>query len=262
MNAKLLTASGLALAVALGASPASAQTVISRTIAPEPVETVVTQSPSGTVVTRRPVEAPIAAPAIAPATTVVETVPDTVDAITTREVVRRAEVTRTAPRLMSRQVSARSEPRVTRSKVVRKTTAVRTSHRPAPRLALSSRERHIVYRTIIEREVVQRPEIVVAPAVAPAPYVNPAPYVAPAPLVTRQVALPAPAPVIADDDEVVVERPIAIGTVLPANVPLYALPQNVALGVPAIRSYSYAWIGGRAYLVDPATGIVVADVTE
>jgi len=45
-------------------------------------------------------------------------------------------------------------------------------------------------------------------------------------------------------------------------VPLYAVPQNVALSVPAIRSYSYAWLGGRAYLVEPATGMVVADVTE
>ena len=48
----------------------------------------------------------------------------------------------------------------------------------------------------------------------------------------------------------------------PANVPLYAMPQNVALGVPATRQYSYAWLGGRAYLVDPANGVVMADVTE
>jgi len=32
--------------------------------------------------------------------------------------------------------------------------------------------------------------------------------------------------------------------------------------VPATRAYSYAWLGGRAYLVDPSTGMVVADVTE
>lgn len=261
MNAKLLTvASSVALAVALGANAATAQTVISRTVAPEPVETVVTDTPAGTVVTRRPVEEPLPGPA---ATTVVETVPDTVDAITTREVVRRAEVARAAPALVSRPVSARREPRLTRTHVVRKSTAVRTFRRPAPRLVLSPRERHIVYQTIIEREVVPRREVVVAPAIAPAPYVASAPYVAPAPLVTRQVALPAaPAPVVPADEEIVVQRPIAVGTVLPENVPLYAVPQNVALGVPAIRSYSYAWLGGRAYLVDPATGVVVADVTD
>jgi hypothetical protein len=32
--------------------------------------------------------------------------------------------------------------------------------------------------------------------------------------------------------------------------------------VPATQSYSYAWLGGRAYLVDPISGAVVADVTE
>jgi hypothetical protein len=81
-------------------------------------------------------------------------------------------------------------------------------------------------------------------------------------LVTRQVGLPvAPVPLVADD-ELVVPAPIAVGTVLPANTPLYAMPQNVALSVPAARAYSYAWLGGRAYLVDPATGVVIADLTE
>ena len=41
-----------------------------------------------------------------------------------------------------------------------------------------------------------------------------------------------------------------------------AIPQNGALSVPATQPYSYASIGGRAYLVDPLTGTVVADVTE
>ena len=51
-------------------------------------------------------------------------------------------------------------------------------------------------------------------------------------------------------------------TVLPESVPLYAIPHNVALSVPATRPYSYAYLGGRAYLVDPATGAVMADVTD
>jgi len=98
-----------------------------------------------------------------------------------------------------------------------------------------------------------------------APPVTPAPYVAPRPYIERQVALPAVSPpVVAADEEVIAEPtvPIAIGTVSPPNVPLYAVPQNVPLRVPPIRSYSYAWLGGRAYLVEPATGMVVADVTE
>jgi hypothetical protein len=47
-----LAASGLALALA--SSAANAQAVISRSIVAEPVETTVTQTPNGTIVTRRP----------------------------------------------------------------------------------------------------------------------------------------------------------------------------------------------------------------
>jgi hypothetical protein len=121
----------------------------------------------------------------------------------------------------------------------------------------------VITRTInsepVETVVVPRQQVVVAPPIAPAP------YIAPAPFVQRQVALPvAPPPILAADEEVIVQpsAPITVGTVLPRNVPLYAVPQNVALGVPATRAYSYAWLGGRAYLVDPATGAVMADVTE
>jgi hypothetical protein len=111
---------------------------------------------------------------------------------------------------------------------------------------LAPRERQIIYRTIVEREVVPRQPVIVAPAALPAPA-----YVAP------QV-LP---PVVAAD-ETVLPAPITVGTVLPPNVPLYAIPQNVALTVPATQPYSYAWLGGRAYLVDPASGTVVADLAE
>jgi len=269
MTAKVvsnLAASSLALATALAAGGARAQTVITRSITTEPVETVITQTPAGTVVTRRPVDAPLP-PAIGPtivqpglpAVTEAETVPDTVDAITTRAVVRRAEATRAARPLVTRQVSARPEQRIMRNKTVRKMTTARVAARPAARIALTPRERHIVYQTIVEREVLPRQQIVMAPPAAPAPYIAPPPYI------ERQVALPAVSPpVVAAEEEIIAEPavPITIGTVLPPNVPLYAVPQNVALSVPAIRSYSYAWLGGRAYLVEPATGMVVADVTE
>jgi hypothetical protein len=68
------------------------------------------------------------------------------------------------------------------------------------------------------------------------------------------------APVVAADDDV--EPVYSVGSVLPANVPLYAVPQDVALRIPAIQRYSYTWLGGRAYLVDPVTGMIVEDVTE
>ena len=260
-----LAASGLALALA--SSAANAQAVISRSITAEPVETTVTQTPTGTIVTRRPLgeqPAALVAPQIAPpafaqptvpAATFVDTEPETVDVYTTRQVVRRAEAERATPVLTSREVAARSSTRrvTTRQaspqrKVQNTARGVRRTEvtRPAPRLVLEPRERQIVYRTIVEREVVPRQQVIVAPSVAPAPA-----YVAPRVL----------SPVIAAD-ETVVTAPITIGTVLPPNVPLYAMPQNVALTVPATQSYSYAWLGGRAYLVEPASGTVVADLTD
>src|SRR5262245_63751099 len=46
----------VALALAAGAGAANAQTVITREITDEPVETIVERGPSGTVITRRPLE--------------------------------------------------------------------------------------------------------------------------------------------------------------------------------------------------------------
>lgn len=250
----LVVSSLAGLAIALAATGASAQTVISRSISAQPVETTVTQTPGGTIVTRRPVERQVVQPITVPPATVLP-VPmvvesDTIDAITTREVVRRAEATRAAPAraMTTRQVSARQDLRTTRTP--RQT--VHKTARATPRLALNPRERHIVYRTIVEREVVPRQQVIVAPSVVPAPtYLQP------------QIALPARPPIVAADEvEIVQPGAITVGSVLPANVPLYAIPQNVALSVPATQPYSYAYLGGRAFLVDPANGTVVADVTE
>jgi hypothetical protein len=247
-----VAASGLALALA--PAVAGAQTVVSRSIAAEPVETVVTQTPTGTIVTRRPVQSEVVppqpvmpralVPAIAPAPAVVETVPNTVDAITTRAVVRSAEVRE----LVTRPVSARREPvkhvrQVAHARKAHKT--VRSAALPVRNVVLNPRERHIVYQTIVEREVLPRRPVIVAPQIVQQP-------VAPPPIVAAdEIIAPAIAP-----------RPIGVGTVLPENVPLYAIPENVTLSVPATQSYSYAYLGGRAYLVDPTTGMVVADVTE
>jgi hypothetical protein len=191
-------------------------------------------------VTRRPVQGEVVAPqavvpAIVPAPAIVQTVPNTVDAITTREVVRSAE----ARELVTRPVAARRRParHVAHARNAHRTTR---AARPVRTVALNPRERHIVYQTIVEREVMPRRQVIVAPPVVQQPLFQ--------------------APVVAADE--VGPAPIALGTVLPENVPLYAIPENVALGVPATQSYSYAWLGGRAYLVDPGTGTVVADVTE
>ena len=53
-----------------------------------------------------------------------------------------------------------------------------------------------------------------------------------------------------------------VGSVVPATVPLYGVPESVSVRVPSARPYSYAYIGGRIYLVDRVTGTIVADVTQ
>jgi hypothetical protein len=270
MRTNLVAPSFVALAVALASSGANAQSMISRSVTVEPVETTVTQTPNGTVVTRRPVEGQVVQPVAQPpivqtGPAIVERDPRSIDSVTTREVVERAAVTeamRPLRRTTTRQTSSRSTvhrdarpaPAQATRQVVRRTT---TTTRTAPHLALDPRERHIVYQTIIERQVVPRQQIVVAPpVVAQPPLVQRQP-----PLVQRQVALRPP--IVAADETVGAPEPVyAVGSVLPPNVPLYAMPQNVALSVPAAQTYSYAYLGGRAYLVDPASGTIVEDVTE
>src|SRR4051794_24570362 len=114
MRAKLVAPGFAALALALASSGASAQTVISRSIGAEPVETTVTQTPTGTIVTRRPVEGGVVQqpaglpPAIVQgAPPLVATGPDTIDDITTRAVVERAEATRAARSAPARQITTR-----------------------------------------------------------------------------------------------------------------------------------------------------------
>ena len=237
---------GIAVLCALAPAAANAQAVVTRSISAEPVETVVTQTPTGTIVTRRPVDGVVQQGVAAPV--VVETVPNTIDAITTREVVQRRSATE-ASRLVTREVAARPAKHAT----IKRTTTRQTTRRVAPRLALNPQERQIIYRTIVEREVVPA-----RPAVVPQTYATRQVVLPAAPVVTAPVAQ---APIVAAteiDDEPVYR----VGAVLPANVPLYAMPQNVALSVPASRPYSYAWLGGRAYVVDPATSVVMADLTE
>jgi hypothetical protein len=262
---QLLAPGFVVLGLVLVTAGANAQAVISRSVTAEPVETTVTQTPNGTVVTRRPVEAQVAQPQIVqpiarppivqmgPA--IVESDPGSVDSVTTRGAVERAAVTeamRPARRAATRQTSSRRTARGdARQRIQARDTrqvAPRTATTSAPRLALSPRDRHIIYQTIVERQVVPGQQVVATPSVVTQP-----------PLVQRQVALRPP---IVAADETAAEPIYTVGSVLPPNVPLYAMPQNVALGVPAAQAYSYAHLGGRAYLVDPRTNTVVEDVTD
>jgi hypothetical protein len=53
-----------------------------------------------------------------------------------------------------------------------------------------------------------------------------------------------------------------VGTRLPGSVQLYAVPQEVAVEVPAMRSYKYMVVNNRVVLVDPATSEVVDELTD
>jgi len=53
-----------------------------------------------------------------------------------------------------------------------------------------------------------------------------------------------------------------VGTRVPESVRLYSVPQEVAVEVPAIRSYKYMVVNDRVVLVDPATSEVVAELID
>jgi hypothetical protein len=56
--------------------------------------------------------------------------------------------------------------------------------------------------------------------------------------------------------------PLVVGARIPASVPLVAVPEPVAARIPVAGPYSYAVLDNRVYLVDPATGIIVAAIAQ
>jgi hypothetical protein len=53
-----------------------------------------------------------------------------------------------------------------------------------------------------------------------------------------------------------------VGARVPVETRLAPIPPALIADVPAIRSYRYMTVGERVLLVDPDTGIIVADVTR
>ncbi len=108
-------------------------------------------------------------------------------------------------------------------------------------LALTPRQRTTIYRTIVPQGRGRAPivrERIVTETVAP-----------PAAVRERVVTQPA----VAD---------YAVGSRVAESYALASLPTSVVATVPAVRPYRYMVINNRLLLVDPATGIVVADITE
>jgi hypothetical protein len=106
-------------------------------------------------------------------------------------------------------------------------------------LALTPAQRTTIYRTIIPqgRGPIVKERIVTE-------------TIAPAPLARERVVTP---PVVAD---------YAVGARVTDAYALAPMPRALVATVPAVRSYRYMVINNRLLLVDPATGYVVADVSE
>ena len=111
----------------------------------------------------------------------------------------------------------------------------------APPLALTPAQRTTIYRTIIPQGRGRGPivrERIVTESIAPAP-------------VARERIAPAPS-----------AYAYAVGSRVADASALAPMPQAVASTVSAVRSYRYMVINHRLLLVDPATGIVVAEVND
>lgn len=91
-------------------------------------------------------------------------------------------------------------------------------------LVLTPVQRRVIYRTIVQQPVVQ-----------------------------RQVTFgAAPAPVVE----------YRVGARIPASTTLYPVPQEVVTEVPAVSNYRYTVVNNRAWLVDPMTHEIVAEVAD
>ncbi len=235
----------LGFALALGAAGAQAQSVVSRHVDNELVETTVTETPAGTVITRRPLAA-------APADTTY--VDETVGAAPTTRM-----TTRTTRHVVHHARHATTE------RTVHTTRRVAAS-RP---LVLAPAQREVIYRTLVQEQVVPAQVVPSVPGYPPFPPpaypAYPARPVVVAPATTNGYAVPAPAQVVEDDDYAApvatTEQVYPVGAVLPASVAVAPLPANAAVAVPAARPYSYATIDGRVLLIDPVSNTVVADIT-
>jgi hypothetical protein len=183
-----------AVALALVAGTANAQTVIERQITAEPVETIIERGPTGTVITRRPLDArvPGAATRLPADTFVTEPAEPQVELRETTGVsaasvgppeaaasARRVTVRRTAAEATPRPARAASKPAVRKTTAQRAPIAQRTAVRTAPVATpsvplLTAAQRSRIYQTVIRERVVPRTfitERVVTPG--PIPIITP-----------------------------------------------------------------------------------------
>ena len=290
IDTKLIAAVAIsAVAASLPVSAAHAQTAV-RTLKVEPGETTVTQGPDGsTVVTRRPLEnapapmtftppplntlmnppaegaagfVPPPSRAAPPPVVHTETQPETQAGTQAGSEVarrpprkpvrsaappaRRAASTRTASRAkpaVAPRVHVAAKPAARTARSAGKSTARSTAKplRLASAPVLDAVQRQYIYGAIMEQGTLPQTAIPFAdPVVVP-------PAVAAIEIVTPRR-----------------QRPIAyaVGSRLPVSVPLMAVPAAASEHMRWLAGYSYAIVNNRVLLVDPNTGVVVADLTQ
>ena len=287
IESKPVAVAVLALAALTASGAAQAQTT-TRTITVAPVETVITQDANGnTLITRLPLQS---APApmtftpppldtlvtrpVDPASTFVpppqRTPPPAVaQGETRRSVVRTAprQATRhqathhQATRQASRKVAQPARPVATRTVSHARPAARQRGRvaRPAARTVrplqlasapvLDAVQRTYIYRTIVEQEMFSS-----GGALSFAPVTQPG--------IFAQTEIVAPDGVTGYPVAATVRRSLAIGSRLPANVTLVALPEAASEHMRWLARYSYAIVNNRVLLVDPDTSVVVADLTQ
>jgi hypothetical protein len=234
-----LAATALALVLCAGMTPASAQTITSK-----PQQSTILER---TIVRERVAPAPK-----------VKTQRKATSRTTTRAASRPTIRTTTHERIVT-------SPAPVRERVV--APATRTIVTGGP-LDLSPAERTTVYRTIVERPVrrdIVTPAPVVTERIVAAPVDRRPLVMAEAEFDDDDVVAPARGRIVAAPETTGVAIPserveLVVGTRVPRNIPLYDLPARAVAAAPIIGQYRYAQIEDRVYLVDPADGVVVAEL--
>jgi Protein of unknown function (DUF1236) len=266
----------IVLAPALGAAVAQAQTSVTHQITREPVETIVTQGPNGVAVTRRILSPEPGISTYLPPPPAYPTV--ATQAVESEDYVEAAALPRRATTTARTGGQAPAHARTAAGREHSVHTTTRTVTVPPlsdQALALSPAQRQAIYRGVVEREYYPAPVVAGPPVVAQTePYPPPLRGYPPGgyppggyPL--RAIDAAGERDYAYDpyhDDYRPTYRPayrpapFAIGARIPQSVPLYAVPEPVALRIPAAAPYSYAFVDNRVFLVDPATDVIVAEI--
>jgi Protein of unknown function (DUF1236) len=132
-------------------------------------------------------------------------------------------------------------------------------------LPLTQAQRTIIYRTIIPqgrgRGPIVREQIITEPVTPAVPLVRERVVTEPLGVDAYAYGGYAPAPRYAEP-EVYGAYAYAVGTRVPPSARLAPLPPSLVTQFPAVSSYRYIVVAGRLLLVDPNTGLVVAEVTQ